>query len=101
MKTYDIYEIYYRGKISDCENEDIQKYVFENGDWDLVKTYTDEKEAHRMWMGKWSKMAETKVDENNDEFFTSVMYNFETTERDENEEPVDSVYIDNAYEELK
>ena len=99
MKTYDVYEIYYRGNISNCENEDFQENVFDEGDWDLVKTYTDEKEAYRMWRGKWSKMAKTTVDE--DGFFTAYMYSFEITERDENDEPVESVCIDHIYKEPK
>lgn len=98
MKTYDVYEIYYHGNISNCKNKDFREFVFEYGDWDLIATYTSEKEAHRMWRDKWSKMAETTVDE--DGFFTACMYSFEITVRDENEEPVDSTYIDNAYQKL-
>lgn len=99
MKTYDVYEIYYRGNISNCENEDFQENVFDEGDWDLVKTYTDEKEAYRMWRNKWSKIAKTTVDE--DGFFTAYMYSFEITERDENDEPIESVCIDYSYKEPK
>lgn len=99
MKTYDVYEIYYRGNISNCENEDFQENVFDEGDWDLVKTYTDEKEAYRMWRNKWSKMAKTTVDE--DGFFTAYVYSFEITERDENDEPIESVCIDYSYKEPK
>ena len=91
--------IYYRGNISNCENEDFQENVFDEGDWDLVKTYTDEKEAYRMWRSKWSKMAKTTVDE--DGFFTAYMYSFEITERDENDEPIESVCIDHIYKEPK
>lgn len=100
METYDVYEIYYHGKIFDYNNMLINngeygrgsfsKYVCDNGDWDLVASYNNLKEAYRMWEGKWARYAETKLDEYDYCFFTVIMYKLEKTIRDENEEPIES-----------
>ena len=56
METYDVYEIYYRGKVADYKdmisdgNEgycrgSFADYVYKNGDCDLVATYDSLKEA--------------------------------------------------------
>ena len=104
METYDVYEIYYRGKVADYKdmisdgNEgycrgSFADYVYKNGDCDLVATYDSLKEAYRMWEGRWAKYAETKLDEYDYHIFTVVMYKLEKTIRDENEEPIESYNI--------
>ena len=64
METYDIYEVYYHGKIDDNidmkNGIDLFYFVRDNGDWDLVKTYNNEKSAYKMWDARWSKKAKTE-----------------------------------------
>ena len=108
MKTYDVYEIYYTGKMSEYNNvldEDefgtnkaffLLDYICEHGDWDLVASYKNEDEAHRMWNGKWSNMAETKINEYDNDFFSATAYVFEKTIRNEGGEPIDSYDIDGS-----
>ena len=78
METYDVYEIYYTGKMS--EYNDV----------------LNEDEAHRMWNGKWSNMAETKINEYDNDFFSATAYVFERTIRNEGGEPIDSYDIDGS-----
>ena len=105
MLTYDVYTIYYHGKVSDyheCNYDgnsanlyyELYDFVSEHGEWDLVASYKDYDEAWRMWNDKWSKMAETKLDDDDNDFFSCTMMRFEKTERDENEEPLDSWDLD-------
>ena len=100
METYDIYEVYYHGKIDDNidmkNGVDLFYFVRDNGDWDLVKTYNNEKSAYKMWDERWSKKAKTEIDEDDNNFFSATIYVFERTIRDENEEPIDSVDIDGS-----
>ena len=99
METYDVYEISYCGKINDIDlssGYDIYDFVFENGEWDLAKSYTNKKVADKMWDEKWAKKAETKIDEDDAEFFSATIYVYETTIRNENGDPIDSYDIDGA-----
>ena len=108
METYDVYEIYYHGKMSeykDVLNEDefgtnkaffLIDYISECGDWDLVASYKNKDEAYRMWDRKWENMAETKIDEDDNDFFSATVYRFEKTIRNEDGEPEDSYDIDGS-----
>ena len=101
MITYDVYNVTYVDKkpICNLSRDDIYKLVTENGYWDRVETFEDEYIAWAMWRNKWSDMAITEEDEENNDFLRYSIYIFERSERnDRTEEIKDSIELDYAVE---
>ena len=104
MVTYDIYEVYYHGKVSDYlesgnELDDawgMNDYILEHGDWDSVFSTESKVEAWRKWSGTWSELAGIEVDECDSDIFSAVIYRFECSQRDENMDITDSWDIDES-----
>ena len=108
METYDIYEVYYHGKYEDylklMEIDEFERgalflynFVYEHGDWYAIATYDNKHDADMAW-DKWAEKAKTEFDEDDKDFFSAIIYVYERTIRDENEEPVNSFDIDGAVE---
>lgn len=97
MTTYDIYETTYMGYMpnKDMTEEEVYELVLGNGEWDLVKTYTNEDEAWRMWDGTWSYDAYTEKDADDDILHYCVVV-MEKSERNDDEEIIDSCELDYA-----
>lgn len=100
METYDIYEVYYHGKINELDltdGFDIYYFVTDIGDWDLVDSYTNKEEADKAW-DKWAKNSSTEIDEDDKDFFASTVFVYEKSIRNAINEVMESQEIDGAVE---
>ena len=101
MITYDVYKVTYTGKkpICNLSREDVYKLVTENGYWDRVEIFEDEYIAWAMWRNKWSDMATTEEDEQNNDFLKYSVYIFERSERNDRTDLIEnSIELDYAVE---
>ena len=101
MISYEIYNVTFVGKKpkESLSSEEVYKIVTKNGDWDVTECFENESIAWHMWRNKWSDMAETIEDEDDDDFLRYSIYIFERSERnDDTEEIENSVQLEYSAE---
>lgn len=92
MISYDIYNVTFMGKKpkESLSSEEVYEIVTQNGYWDVAEYFEDESIAWLMWRNKWSDMAETIEDEDDNDFLRYSVYVFERSERNDNTEEIES-----------